>query len=267
MNKITREDLAIFAWRFLNAVRFFLAMSTITPFPAIAWRPEWHRSRVRLVLDLDETLVGSLPLVAALKSIGIYRPHLRSSSADRLLKLLAAQGVVPDKVVGEEDNPELLFVRPGLDAFLAAALCRFAAVAIWSAASDEWVEHVMGTGPLAKHRDRFAFVWDGSRCVRSWDWSWHTKPLKKVWRSVRGWDKTNTVILDDSTENFVRNYGNGIRMPAFDVKAHVRILAGVSIGPSDHMLAAATRYSADAVLAWTDVRPPEKRGWHHACPQ
>lgn len=233
---------------------------------AILWRPEWHRevgparSPVRLVLDLDETLIGSLSLVAALKVVGIWRAA-RSRSVDSQLMLLAGMGIIPDNVFPAGGNPQLLFVRPGLDAFLASTLGRFAAVGIWSAASDEWVECVLGTGPLAKHRRCFAFVWHGSRCVRAAYESRHTKPLKKVWRSTPGWTRANTVILDDRADNFARNYGNGIRIPPFDVKARLRELASAR-PPCDDMLAAFTRYSVHEVLTWTDVRPPEKRGWH-----
>lgn len=244
-----------------------------------------RRSPVRLVLDLDQTLVGDIALDAALGIAGVLRPASTAAEAGRKLadapiarrlELLAAAGVVPDAVSGET----LLFMRPGVDGFLRAALSRFAAVAVWSAAGADWVELALRTAPLANHRHRLAFVWDGSRCTRLWhrgeggglyaDPLGSTKPLQKVWRSKRlrrqGWGRANTVMLDDDPEdqNFVRNYGNGIRMPPFDIAAHVERLVARETGvvPFDSWLSAFMRYCTHEVLAWADVRPPEKRAWH-----
>ena len=249
-----------------------------------------RRSPVRLVLDLDQTLVSDIELDAALGIAGVLRPMIaarqRKSMLRRRLALLAAAGVVPDAVSGET----LLFTRPGVDGFLRAALSRFAAVAVWSKAGADWVELALRTAPLANHRHRLAFVWDGSRCTRLChrgeggglyaDPLGSTKPLQKVWRSKRlrrqGWGRTNTVMLDDDPEdqNFVRNSGNGIRMPPFDIAAHVERLVARETGvaavavPFDSWLSAFMRYSTHEVLAWADVRPPEKRAWHlrdHPC--
>ena len=238
------------------------------------------KSKVHLVLDLDHTLMTDINIGDALLIALSEEEHAIAEvmSVDLQIKRLAIAGVVPDAV---SDNT-LIFMRPGLDAFISNALNRFAGVAIWSKAGADWLELALETTPLSNYRHRFSFIWDGSRCteLRSriegggiyTEQLGYTKSLHKVWRAARlrqqGWLRNTTVILDDDPDgdNFVRNYSNGIKMPPFDAEEHIKNLVAYSVGDGvihiDSWLPAVTQYFTREVLDWDDVRPPEKRWWH-----
>ena len=113
-----------------------------------------------------------------------------------------------------------VYLRPGLAAFLAQCAEHFQ-VAVWSSASDDYVQAIVrqivpATIPLA-------FVWGRTRCTRfrmpevdeegflSLDYSSKyefAKRLKKVQR--RGFDLDRILIVDDTPEKVSQNYGNAI---------------------------------------------------------
>ena len=118
---------------------------------------------------------------------------------------------------------------------------------------------------LSPFKDRFAFVWDAERVSMKRPTAVHdqqaglsltmyrTKSLRKVWRrgdfQAEGWSRHNTIIVDDTPENFMNNYGNGIPIPAYQAWA-----------ASDEWLPRLRAY----IESWgdvEDVRPIEKRFW------
>ena len=94
-------------------------------------------------------------------------------------------------------------------------------LAVWSSASDEYVQAVVKQ--ILPPDLTLAFVWGRSRCTRfrlpevddqgflSFDYASKyefAKRLKKVRR--RGFDLKRTLIVDDTPEKVSQNYGNAI---------------------------------------------------------
>ena len=69
-------------------------------------------------------------------------------------------------------------------------------------------------------------------------------------RKAQGWARHNTIIVDDTTENFMKNFGNGIPIPRYD-----------AWNASDAWL----RRLRSFIESWPDgtgdLRPIEKRFW------
>ena len=164
-----------------------------------------------------------------------------------------------------------IFIRPHAVELLQFCFNNARGVGIWTRASKEWADVVLSMPAFAPFRDRFEFIWSASHCRRRWirsgDDYGHLgpptptidKPLAKVWRKARfrdaGWLRCSTLIVDDKPRNFLCNYGNGIRVPAF--------YAGASDAADDCTLLSLrdfiqTTFNSGGVA---DVRPPEKRDW------
>lgn len=169
-----------------------------------------------VILDLDETLVHS-------PDAPLSRP--------------------PDFAAG----PYPVYERPGLRPFLDALFARYA-VAVWTAAGHDYASAVLDhvTPPGAA----FAFFWSSERCTRRFDHEtrqhFTVKRLRKV--AKLGYDLNRVVMVDDSPEKHVLNYGNLVHIAPF--------LGALD----DHHLAALLPYLAH--LAETpNVRAIEKRHW------
>ena len=150
-----------------------------------------ERDRILLVLDLDETLI-----------------HASDTSLDRPADFT---------VFGYH-----VYRRPHLDAFLAAVGESYD-LAVWSSASDDYVElivrEIFGADPLH-------FVWGRSRAtlpriITSDDYLYwptdhrhYVKPLAKA--KKLGWPLERILIVDDTPEKCVRNYGNAIYAHPFE---------------------------------------------------
>jgi RNA polymerase II subunit A small phosphatase-like protein len=148
-----------------------------------------HRStdRTLLILDLDETLIYAT-------EVALDRP--------------------PDfEIYGYH-----AYRRPHLAAFLESVQRDFD-LAVWSSASDPYVLAVVDN--IFEDKSCLHFVWGRSRATLSrvstdgsgymvdpWDHSHYLKPLSKVKRM--GWRLERTLIVDDTPEKCVRNYGNAV---------------------------------------------------------
>jgi RNA polymerase II subunit A small phosphatase-like protein len=153
----------------------------------MARRAKRVTNRILLILDLDETLI-----------------HARETPLER----------PPDFVVYGYH----VYRRPHLDHFLAQALSHFD-VAIWSSASDDYVRAVVDS--IFPDPSLLQFVWGRSRAtlrrvyqdesgymIDPWDHNHYLKPLTKVRRA--GWNIERVLIVDDTPEKCLRNYGNAI---------------------------------------------------------
>ncbi|MEG3152861.1 HAD family hydrolase [Sphingomonas sp. ZT3P38] len=143
--------------------------------------------RTLLILDLDETLIYATeqPLDRP-ADFGVYGYHV--------------------------------YRRPHLDAFLAECAQHFE-LAVWSSASDDYVKAVVENifpDPAVLH-----FIWGRSRAtlrrvspdddgymLDPWDHLHYLKPLTKVKKA--GWPLQRVLIVDDTPEKCLRNYGNAI---------------------------------------------------------
>lgn len=181
--------------------------------------------RTLLILDLDETLI-----------------HAAERPLDR-----PADFIVYDYHV---------YRRPHLDAFLAECARHFE-LAVWSSASDDYVRAVVARifpDPAALH-----FVWGRSKAtlrrmspyddgymLDPWDHLHYVKPLTKVRRA--GWRLDRVLIVDDTPEKCVRNYGNAIYPRPYEGE------------PDDAELQHLARYLT-TLKDEANVRTIEKRRW------
>lgn len=181
--------------------------------------------RILLILDLDETLVHACE-------------HPLDRPAD--FRLFDYH----------------VYRRPGLDEFLAACTASFD-LAVWSSASDDYVAGVVEA--VFPNADHLSFVWGRSRAT--WrrhlnpddvylhsphDHRHYLKPLRKL-RRLR-WRLERMLIVDDTPEKCVRNYGNAI---------YVRPYEG---DPEDNELSLLAAY-LQSLKDCPNVRTVEKRRW------
>jgi len=124
------------------------------------------------------------------------------------------------------------------------------------------------SSPRPSHDDNlFSFVYTKSRCSRKAVpdhetqllYEYHTKPLRKVWRrnSMKklGWSPKNTLILEDTPQNCVSNYGNALYIRTYDV---------TDLGRQDMALLVLQAF-LDRLRHVEDVRTIEKRDWERLC--
>jgi TFIIF-interacting CTD phosphatase-like protein len=152
-------------------------------------------------------------------------------------------GHEPDFLVG----PYRVYRRPHLADFLTSCSESFR-LAIWSAASDDYVREIVGR--IIPAGVDLAFAWGRSRCVRRYDpelFEEHPlKDLKKVKRL--GYHLDRILIADDTPRKVMRNYGNVVYVPPFHGN------------PEDRMLPKLASY-LDSLRHLSNVRRVEKRGW------
>jgi RNA polymerase II subunit A small phosphatase-like protein len=185
------------------------------------------RSKILLILDLDETLIHA--------------------TATKLGDDFAFQ--LYDYYV---------YKRPGLGAFLAACAEKFD-IAVWSSASDDYVRQVVAQVLPAEIKP--VFVWGRSRCTplasrpddgygdynpTGFSHYEYAKLLKKVRRL--GYNLQQVLIVDDTPEKVRNCYGNAIYPTPF-------------LGdPSDRELLILGQYLHTLHEA-ENVRSIEKRQW------
>jgi RNA polymerase II subunit A small phosphatase-like protein len=140
--------------------------------------------RLLVILDLDETLVHA---------------------SERRLSRHA------DVTVG----PYHVYQRPFLSEFLRSLRERYA-IAIWTAAGQDYAE------PVIAHitpgwRDELAFVWCAERCTAHFDHETRDRNTIKKLGKVRhrGYDLDRVLVVDDSPEKHVKNYGNLVQIRPF----------------------------------------------------
>lgn len=177
-----------------------------------------------LVLDLDETLIHA----RGPREAGLPWPHHR------------------------QWGPYRLWLRPGLEDFLAFAWSHFAAVGIWTASTADYAHPVLATflDPA-----RLAFIYCRERCTYRRDIDrderYWVKDLRKVARF--GFDRRAILAVDDTPRKFERSYGNLVAIRSFEGD------------PSDRELSRLTTYLR-TLGPLDDVRPVEKRGWASRTP-
>jgi len=122
-------------------------------------------------------------------------------------------------LIGED----YICARPHLGTFLAFCFEHFDTVNIWTAASQSWFDQCFRK-IILKHmpesNPQFHCVWFGDKCKRRYDseLNYHVtyKPLSRYWRAKsRGMTKCNTVILDNTPETYLHNYGNAVPVETY----------------------------------------------------
>jgi len=141
-----------------------------------------------LVLDLDETL--------------LYATKNKLEQRE-------------DFVVG----PYYVYVRPNLAYFL-SEMAGYFKLAIWSSADDSYVQELVDK--IKPAAINFEFIWGRSRTTKKrmsvTDEYYYVKRLSKVKR--KGFLLERTIIIDDTAEKSMLNYGNAIQTAKFTGNAN-----------------------------------------------
>jgi TFIIF-interacting CTD phosphatase-like protein len=149
-------------------------------------------------------------------------------------------------------GPYHIYKRPALDAFLRSISQKFD-VAIWSSASEDYVDGISGI--LSVSVGRWKFVWARKRCVQRLNpetfESDYIKDLRKVERL--GFDLDQTLIVDDTPRKVSRNYGNAIYVSPF-------------FGSDDDVELPLLQLYIDSLHREYNYRRLEKRGWRTRVP-
>ncbi len=140
-----------------------------------------------------------------------------------------------------------IYKRPNVDSFLSNLVSRYK-VAVWTSSGNLYAEGVIKA--IFPDPSLLAFVWDSRRCTRAYDpeymFGHPIKDLKKVFRM--GYKMERVVMIDDSPEKIIRQYGNFLRVNPW--KGDLE----------DRELLLLLRY-LEILDREENVRTVEKRGW------
>lgn len=127
-----------------------------------------------------------------------------------------------DKLEQREDfvvGPYYVYVRPNLAYFLSELAGDFK-LAIWSSADDAYVHELVDK--IKPDAVDFEFIWGRSRTTKKrmsvTDEYYYVKRLSKVKR--QGFLLERTLIIDDTAEKSMLNYGNAIQIAEFTGNAN-----------------------------------------------
>lgn len=143
---------------------------------------------------------------------------------------------------------EPIIERPHVRPFLAELLASYR-VAVWTSAGSIYAEAVVRN--LFPDPAALAFVWSDERCTQHFNHETRGHDPLKVLAKVRrrlGYNLDRVLMVDDSPEKHVRNYGNLVRVQPFEGD------------PDDDELPALLAYIHSIATA-PSVRSIEKRGW------
>lgn len=114
-------------------------------------------------------------------------------------------------------------IRPNLNIFIDFCF-KYFNLAIWSAGDEEYVNEIIKY--IFKNRqNQLLFIWSKKKCtqiIKTYNFYNQNviliKNLKKIWRKKSfNFDKTNTLIIDDTPYTYIKNYGNAIRIKNFEI--------------------------------------------------
>jgi RNA polymerase II subunit A small phosphatase-like protein len=178
-----------------------------------------NMSRKLLILDLDETLI-----------------HATKTPLDRAV----------DFQVGRYS----VYKRPHVDHFLRGCHQWFE-VAVWTSASPDYAAEVVAH----LFREPPVFLWAGDRCSPVFDYYRGERVMVKTLAKLRrrGYRLEQVLVVDDSPEKHVRNYGNLIAVHPF------------TGDPEDRELLLLLTY-LETLRDVDNVRRIEKRHWRKSPP-
>jgi len=159
--------------------------------------------RINIILDLDNTLISSVP----------YRRISNTTNSYRTLNL--RHHVF--------ENSYVIYERPGVQSFLDFLFKHFD-VSVWSAATKEYVMFIVDNIVCAKRGRRLKMVLHSEHCDMSRKINPSTpKDMRFLWHNPRiyGFTPENTFIIDDLPAVYVAQPHNCIAVPAFDVERNV----------------------------------------------
>lgn len=128
--------------------------------------------------------------------------------------------VINGKIIPDIDasnwglKPEYIFIRPYLNEFLSFLFDNFY-VGLWSAANEKWISTICSQSILRNYKDKFLFIWNGSMCKNK------EKPLQKVWKMYNGFNRTNTILIDDVLGNETPNVRNRLNINKYQINSQM----------------------------------------------
>jgi len=142
-----------------------------------------------------------------------------------------------------------IYKRPLLDRFLLEMSAHFL-LGIWSSADDNYVLEIVKK--IKPESIKFQIVWGRSRCSLKRNYSldnyYYEKRLNKI--KKLGFKLEDIIIVDDSPEKTVNNYGNAVYIKEF------------TGNQSDEELIYLNHYLMSLKDA-KNIRKIEKRGWRN----
>lgn len=160
-------------------------------------------SRINIILDLDNTLISSVPYHRISNTANSYRTlHLRHHVFE---------------------TSYVIYERPGVQTFLDFLFKNFD-VSVWSAATKEYVMFIVDNIVCAKRGRRLKMVLHSEHCDMSRKINPRTpKDLRFLWHNPRiyGFTPDNTFIIDDLPAVFTAQPQHCIALPAFDVERDI----------------------------------------------
>lgn len=143
-----------------------------------------------VILDLDETLILSED-----KEIPDHDYHFDSDNC---------------KIWGKK--------RPHLELFL-LELQKIADIGFWSASSRDYVDAILEA--ILPTEIKPIIILDIRSCSTKRYYnigniSMTTKPLKKVWKTHKQYNRSNTIIIDDTPTTYAENYGNALPITKYN---------------------------------------------------
>lgn len=206
---------------------------------------------MNIIFDLDNTLIDA-----------------QYSMGGKAAFVMGRQG--PAHVCGKELCNLYIYKRPGVDDLLEWCFQNCENVGMWTLSGPKWVDEVLTHVLKGFPRERWSFIWTGERATRlalqsTRDTSADAvvlegrkvvKDLKKVFRQkglrMKGYRRNNTIIVEDTPSNCVRNRGNGIFVSPFDI---------LKSSTPDRELPMLQKYLETFVLGKDDVRGIYKMSW------
>lgn len=190
---------------------------------------------------------------------GVIMNGSQSSDADKssmnpLLLILDLDETLIHATGTRLDRPEdfrvydyFVYKRPHVDSFLHEVLGRYR-VAIWTSSGREYAEAVVAN--LLADTTRLEFFWCSERTTLRYDGDVmqhvQLKKMEKVKR--RGYDLDRVLVLDDSPEKHVKNYGNLVRIRPYE-----------GVDPDDELLRVLS--FLQRIENRPNLRAIEKRWW------
>jgi len=168
-----------------------------------------------MCFDIDATLVNTFSKIESLGKLDIYVNQ--KSKLRKQIYTIDLHDVVDTPGEGVYSRMWGVY-RPGWHKFHDFCKQYFSGIIIWSAGQPKYVDAMVDVlFPDPEFQPILVYNWN--HC--------HTKdnnifkPLKKIFADPRVKDRVkteNTFVLDDRDDTFSLNKGNGILIPAYDVK-------------------------------------------------
>lgn len=141
-----------------------------------------------------------------------------------------------------------IYRRPWMLEFLNWAHLHFASVSLWTNGNKGWLD--IFTNEVAPGYS-WGFTWDCTHSEKVYHKGMKVlcKPLYKVWSQFPGMSPENTIIVDDTIDNAIFNYGNSIA---------IRPWIFTDRGNMDLWY---LQEYLSSILSCDDVREVDKRDW------